>query len=334
MVFAGSTLTSTIPGITAAGPSPEATLYTPTLDVEYLVAGKPLTLDVIPVTPEGIPTPALVTRASLSLVESKHLVVVDAGARYEPRIPHTRLPSRRTGGRIDVEDAMPEGTARRLYEEARLLARSLVNRDTVVMLGETIPAGTTTALAILEALGYRAVGRVSSSMPGNPHGLKESVVRRALERVRGVNDVYSIVDRVGDPVHISIAGFAAGSLESGATVILAGGTQMMAVLGILSRLGQTGGIAVATTRWLVEDETSDILGLLREVSPATPLIVVNISFADAPYPGLRAYEEGYVKEGVGMGGAVLAAVVRGGASLGEVERRVYEEYARLVGRGV
>jgi len=334
IVFAASTLTSTIPGITAAGPSPEATLYTPTLDVEYLVAGRPLTLDVIPVTPEGIPTPALVTRAALSLVKDARILVVNAGLRYEPRVPVAVLPSRRVGGRIDEGDALPRGTARRLYEEARLLAHMLARAGTALVVGETIPAGTTTALAILEALGYRALGRVSSSMPNNPHGLKEGVVRRALSRLRGSEDVFERIDSVGDPLHVSVAGFVTGALESGASVILAGGTQMVSVLGILARLGvDTGSVAVATTRWLVEDPTSDIAGLLREVSPHTPLIASMLSFGDAPFEGLRAYERGYVKEGVGMGGAVLAALVRGGASLEEVKRRVYDEYSRVTSLG-
>jgi len=56
-----STKTSTIPGISLAGQAPLFTLFTPTLDVEYLYHGAPVSFPVIPTTPEGIPTPAIIT---------------------------------------------------------------------------------------------------------------------------------------------------------------------------------------------------------------------------------------------------------------------------------
>ncbi|GBF09171.1 hypothetical protein apy_08960 [Aeropyrum pernix] len=97
-VVYGSTRTSTIPGISIAGPSPEATLYTPTLDIEYLVAGRSLTLDVVPVSPEGVPTPAVITRA-VARAFNIPLLPVDAGSWTEARVPHAKLPSRVAGGR-------------------------------------------------------------------------------------------------------------------------------------------------------------------------------------------------------------------------------------------
>jgi NaMN:DMB phosphoribosyltransferase len=91
--FIGSTLTSTIPGISIAGPDPEGTLLTPTLDVEYLELGKPRTVPVIPVTPEGLPTPAIITRAMMRKKQLPHLII-NAGAHAEPLVPHVSLPSR------------------------------------------------------------------------------------------------------------------------------------------------------------------------------------------------------------------------------------------------
>lgn len=118
LVLISSTLTSTIPGISIAGASPELTLYTPALDVEYLVAGLPKSLNVIPATPDGLPTPAVLTRASLELL-GLPVLVVDAGSKVEPRIPHAELPSR-TVGDIRSGRALPGGTSRALFEEARL----------------------------------------------------------------------------------------------------------------------------------------------------------------------------------------------------------------------
>lgn len=335
MVFIASTKTSTIKGISIAGPTPLATLYTPALDVEYLVAGKPLTMDVIPVTPDGIPTPAMVTKAVLSLTGTP-ILVVDAGSYVAPRIPHIVLPSRRVGDRVDTGKALMPGTARLLFQEARLLGERIGARGLAFFVGESMPGGTTTAMAIMEALGYRARGRVSSASPENPHSLKTRIVETGLEKAgirRSTNvDVYEAVDAVGDPLHISIAGFAAGAVERGAKIILSGGTQMCAVLAILSKLGllDRESIGVATTRWILEDPSSDFIGLLTETGGGIPLAVARISLAEAPYPGLRRYEEGYVKEGVGMGGALVLAGLEGRSDR-ELLDAIYREYERITG---
>ncbi len=336
LVVIGSTRTSTIPGISIAGASPEATLLTPTLDVEYLVAGRPLTLDVVPVTPEGIPTPALLTRASLSLIGDVPVMVVDSGASRAPLIPHVALPSRMAGDRIDSGKALPRGVARRLYEEARLLGAHL-GRGHALVVGESIPGGTTTAMAIMEGLGYKARGLVSSAGPSNPHGLKWSVASKGMERAGlepGRSDVFTVVEAVGDPVHVSIAGIAAGALEAGSPLVaLAGGTQMAAVLAILSRLGveSPGRLALLTTRWLVEDPTSDIIALVDQVYPGVTLAAANLDFSKSRFEGLRAYERGYVKEGVGAGGASILAMIRAGADPTRILEAVESEYERITG---
>ncbi len=330
-IFIGSTRTSLIPGITAAGPNPEATLYTPTLDVEYLVLGRPVTINAIPVTPSGIPTPAIITRACITRLGIPRLIV-DCGAYARPKVPHVLLPHASTGGRIDVEDALPEEATRGLIEDARALAECLVNAFDVFVLAESIPAGTTTALAIMTGLGYDAWGKVSSSMTDNPLRLKEEVVRKALTRVKSRDPIH-VVSKVGDPVHISIAAFAIEALRQDKAVILAGGTQMCAVLALIKGLlgYEPRNITIVTTRWLLEDRQSDIRGLIKMIGPNTPLIAVPLDFSDAPYPGLRAYEDGYVKEGVGAGGAVFLAHIIHGLSLDAIKRLVYDEYERLLG---
>jgi uncharacterized protein (TIGR00303 family) len=334
IVFGGSTATSTIPGISIAGPSPEATLYTPTLDLEYLVAGKPRTLDVIPVSPEGLPTPALISRSLVARLQDVSVAAVDSGLVHHLRVPHVRLPSAVPGGRIDVEDALPRGVAERIYGDAGLLGRVLAGGFDAVMVGETIPGGTTTAAAIMEALGVRALGRVSSSSPDNPHELRGRVVRAALERLGRPGSVFETVDIVGDPVHIAIAGFAIAAAGEGVRVYLAGGTQMAAVLTLIAKLEPKAleRVAVATTRWIVEDKTSDIEGLVRDATGGrgVPILYTDFSMAGSKFEGLRAYEKGYVKEGVGAGGALVLAAARG-MSGSEILGAVEAEYERLLG---
>jgi uncharacterized protein (TIGR00303 family) len=338
-VVVGSTRTSTIPGVSIAGPTPEATLLTPTLDVEYLLAGRPLTLDAVPVTPEGIPTPALLTRASLGLVADVPVLVADAGASRPPLVPHLALPSRRMGEAISTGRALPPGTAERLYREARLLGLHL-GRGHALVVGESIPGGTTTAMAIMEGLGLRARGLVSSAGPSNPHSLKWRLASEGL-RVSGIEpgsaSPFEVVDAVGDPVHVSIAGLAAGALEAGAALVaLAGGTQMAAVAAILSRLGvdHGGRLAILTTRWILEDPTSSLLGLLDQIDPQLAVAAAWLDFSGSRFEGLRYYERGYVKEGVGAGGAAVLAMLRGRVGPEELLEAVEREYERLTGAGV
>ncbi len=241
-----STRTSTIPGISIAGAAPQLTLYTPALDVEYLAYGRPRTMEVVPVTPDGIPTPAVLTRACLRLLGLRPLIV-DSGSYVEPLVTHVDLSSRAVGGSIDVESALPRGTSERLFREAEALGRVLGRGYGLVLIGESMPGGTTTAMSIIEALGYRAA--VSSSSRENPLGLKRAVVSSALKRVSRGMGVFEVNDEVGDPLHVSIAGLAVGALSSGARVILAGGTQMASAAAIAKRAGASlEGVCVATTR--------------------------------------------------------------------------------------
>jgi len=336
-----STKTSTVPGISVAGASPEATLYTPALDVEYLYLGMPVGMNVIPVTPEGLPTPAVITRSCIELGKIP-AVIVDAGSAMQPKVPHVTLPSKAVGGRIDVSPALPPGTARKLYSEAKLLGRRLAAGGAhAFIVGESMPGGTTTAAAILAGLGYDALGKMSSSSPRNPKELKVKVVEKALYRLKhkvkcDPSNPFGIIDCVGDPLHVALAGFTTGALTEGSTALLAGGTQMVAVLAIMKAADpdalESGRVAVGTTRWIVEDKSSDLEGLVKEVSPSTPVMFTELSFSDSPYPGLRMYEEGYVKEGVGAGGTSIAVEVKG-FKLSEIKEAIYREYERLISLG-
>ena len=336
-----STKTSTIPGISVAGASPEATLYTPALDVEYLYLGMPVGMNIIPVTPEGLPTPAVITRSCIELGRMP-AVIVDAGSAMQPKIPRVTLPSKTVGKRIDVASALPPGTARELYSEAKLLGRKLAAGGAhAFILGESMPGGTTTAMAILAGLGYDALGKTSSSSPNNPVELKVKVVEKALYRLKhkvkcDPSNPFGVIDCVGDPLHVVLAGFAAGAITEGSMVLLAGGTQMAAVLAIMKAVDpealESGRVAVGTTRWIVEDKSSDLEGLVREVSPSIPVMYTELSFSDSPYSGLRMYEEGYVKEGVGAGGTSIAVEAKG-FKLSEIKEAIYREYERLISLG-
>ena len=337
IVTIGSSRVSTIPGVSIAGATPELTLITPGLDAEYLIAGRVISEKIIPVTPTGIPTPAVVTRAVIRRAKIPAFVV-DSGSYLTPRIPHISLPSRTVGGMIHECKALSLVRAKSLYEEAYTLGRSIASPRSVYFLGESIPGGTTLALGILEGLGYEARGKVSSAGPENPHELKWSLVSKGLETCRkkygGCDDPYRVVACLGDPVHVSVAGLAAGILDESETVFLAGGTQMAAVLALIKAFrgldDAVDRLAIATTSWLVEDPSSDIISLVRMIEPGIPIVYYDYDFRGLGYEGLEAYEKGYVKEGVAIGGAGVAASLLRDLSDEEIHKAIVRDYQLLL----
>jgi len=326
----GSTMTSSVPGISIAGTMPIATLFTPALDVEYLYYGKPVTLDVIPTTPTGIPTPAIITRTALQLLKTS-FVVVDVGSYVPPKMPTIALPSRCVGGRIDRENALPLGTSERLFNEAKYVGSTLGRVADVVLIGESIPAGTTTAMAILHALGYQGQNLVSSSTSRNPLEIKKLVVDKALQRVKGVEDPFTLNDIVGDPLHISVAGLALGVVKVGGVAVLAGGTQMLATLGIMKSISpdfDQSKVIHATSRWIFLDKGKEILEFIKSVTSKVGFVYSTLDFSNAPFQGLRAYEEGFVKEGVGAGGTAFLALAKG-VDINNLIEDIYREYHRI-----
>jgi uncharacterized protein (TIGR00303 family) len=334
LVFIGSTKTSTISGISIAGASPQETLYTPALDVEYLVEGFPISIKEVPVTPEGIPTPALITRSVLTSLKIPYLIV-DTGSFLEPKIPHVVLPSRHVGDSIASCKAMPYEVVKNLFRESGVLARQIARYSRVFVVSESIPGGTTAALGILRGLGYNASGLVSSASPKNPASLKDSLVRKCLESERcnlPTEDPFKAVSCLGDPVHVSIAGFTYEALKQGAAVLLAGGTQMAAVLAILKAVDRgilKKNVGIGTTSWILKDPSSDIVKLIQMIDGEVPVIAYNYDFSNSPYEGLRYYERGYVKEGVGAGGIGVVAEAKG-LDTEEIHNLIYEEYERLL----
>src|SRR5215210_9004142 len=79
------TATSEISGLTAAGANAELLKYTSPADAEFLYYGRCKCIDELPITPDGKPTPAIITRAALKLSNIPFLVV-DAGAKVKPSI--------------------------------------------------------------------------------------------------------------------------------------------------------------------------------------------------------------------------------------------------------
>lgn len=315
----GTTDVSLIPGITVAGATPELTMFTPAADAEYLITGACRVIRGVPVTPDGIPTPALLSRASLSLVNVNR-IIVNAGTRVAPMIPFMELHGE--PGRDIRRGGIRREIAERILENAMILGES--QRDEVLVVGESIPAGTTTAAAVLTGLGFDGVEIVSSSSPNNPKDLKRRVIEEALRNApaNGRERIYWL----SDPVILAVAGLALGF--RGMT-ILAGGTQMAAVSALIRELDpkKLQNVGIITTKWVIHDSTAKLVELAKTLG--VKLSHASVDLSQSQYEGLRVYERGFVKEGVGAGGSMALAMANG-ISSGELAKRIDEFYSDLI----
>ena len=261
VVVAGTTETAAIDGISAAGADPELRTHTPSADLEIVADGRPAPDSPVPVSPSGCPTPAVITRAVRERV-GFDVVGVDAGLAVPTDAP-VRGVGASPGG--DVRDPEPVPDAAAVFENARETAPEIVadedgpGASDELLVAETIPGGTTTALGVLTALGEADVlgtsgeaGAVSSSLPENPLGLKREVVAESLAASglspgEAAGEPTVALRRAGDPALAVVAGLAAGALETDTAVTLAGGTQQLAVAALVRHGGYEGRLGLATT---------------------------------------------------------------------------------------
>lgn len=333
VVLLAATATAAIPGISAAGATPESRRATAAADAELLVIGPGRQRQHrLPPLPAGV-SPALISQVVVDTL-GWHPLVVDLGCALAPSVPHLRLPGYLaagparclTGGR-----AMDRGTAAGLLSLGRSwgvrLGKARSRRP--LLLAECVPGGTTTAQAVLSGLGLAVEGLVGSSLRHPDLSLKAQLVRQGLAAA-GIGlpssqeagsatdaDPLAVVAAVGDPMQPVAAGLVLAAADQGLPVLLAGGSQMAAVLALAlalapARLRGTlaAKVAIGTTAWVANDPGSNLAGLLQTLERrwgVTPLgLVADLRFHGPLHPALLDYELGFVKEGVGAGGLALA----------------------------
>lgn len=312
----GFTATGLIPGISAAGRTPLDRQYTAIADAEFLYHG-PQPQPQYPLPPlQAGASPVLISRA---VVEALNIPVYlfNAGLPQPPTVPAIDLGGT-TAKCLSQGQALELVTVKHLLEQGLSWGNQLAASTTqdYLILGECVVGGTTTALAVLTGLGIAAAGKVNSSHPVCNHAQKWALVQAGLQRAEWeqipITDPLQLVAAVGDPMQIALAGMAiAASRKKG--VMLAGGTQMLAVYALIQALvnayafeWQPQQVVVGTTRWVVEDATGCTVKLAQMVN-LVPLLATQLSFTASKYAQLRAYEQGYVKEGMGAGGLCIAA---------------------------
>ena len=318
--------TCTIPGITIAGANPDLLAYTPPADAEFLNFGYCRCINAIPMSPDGKPTPGLLTKTALEAASISN-IIINAGSKIVPKLPYFET-GLDYGKNIANEPAMHIDSVTQAIEYGRMIGRTLGSSTNCLVIGETIPGGTTTAQAVLTGLGIKA--RVSSSMPGNPSSLKNQIANEALEKIKS-NDPFDVVAGVGDPMIPTIAGILS-TASSLTKVILAGGTQMAAVLAFSQTTGyEKKNVAIGTTSYVIDDNTANLVDTVKQIDDI-PVFSAKLALKDSKINGLKAFADGFVKEGVGAGGASIAAMLKIGIDSNHLLELSEIEYQKTISR--
>lgn len=300
-----STETAKIPNISAAGKSPELTDYTPAADAELVEIGNTISLNQPAMTPSGTPTPAVLTRASI-LLTGMPCLFINSGLRIKPKIPVIDIDAQ--PGR-DIRKPQAVENVLDIYKKAKMLGKNIGKLSDLVIIGESVPGGTTTAMGVMKALGYN--GRVSSSFPENPLELKNKVIEEGMKNSNISfgslrSKPFKAVEYLGDPMIPVVAGLVEG-LET--KVVLAGGTQMVSVLAFIKALGLEKDVCIATTSYVANDPSANFKEMVEKLGYQA--FVSDPGFRNSTLKALKMYERGDVKEGVGAGGAMFAAAMMG-----------------------
>ena len=317
------TETCEIPGITIAGADKEFLKFTSPADAEYLSYGKCKCIDSIPMSPDGKPTPALLTKVALNTSKIPHFVI-NAGSKIAPDVPSfdSELP---IGKNISESSALTLDDVRNAVEFGKIIGKSISKATDCLVIGESIPGGTTTALATLRGLGIEA--SVSSSMPKNPIEIKNNVVSSALKRKKS-DDAFEIVAELGDPMIPVCAGMLSEASKN-CRVILAGGTQMTAVLAFAKKVGyEKNNTAIGCTSYIIDDKEALFLETVKQIDDIA-VLAIDPMLSDSQFHGLRSYSEGFVKEGAGAGGSLIASVLKTGRSSQRLLELIEKEYQRV-----
>jgi len=319
LVIAG-TNTSQIPGISAAGINAKSRRKTALADAEFLLKGASKDHKYkLPLLNAGV-TPALISHVCSKLINI-YPVIVPLGIGSKPYFNHLVIEDRDLGPSncLTTGKSMPKERVMNLYERGLAIGKS---SKQPILISESVPGGTTTAQAVMEAFGLQVSNLVGSSLFKAPRELRRKVVQKGLlnSNLKTDFDSFDVVASLGDPFQAFTMGLLIGARLAKQPVILSGGSQMLAVIVlVLEFLGANNkdnfieDVFVATTGWLLKDNSlSDLLNLINEKYHINLLGLASpLNFKSSKYKELKEYELGHVKEGVGAGGISLLAFLDG-----------------------
>ncbi len=316
LLSASVTKTCEIPNISQAG-IPGKLYLTPTLDAEFLCTKQVRSLEDIAKTPKGVPTPALITRAVHELKSFSNIEILNLGLEVLPQIKYFKIHDFAIKPSARIDDGA-KISALEVFQKGIEFGQNFQTRDDYVILAESVPSGTTTANATALALSYEGKGYFSSSYKNAPNDVRNQTIEKALKRVDLNGDLFEILSSVSDNMIIFNAGFILGSRVNNLKIVLAGGTQMAAVLLVVNSILRSmegnidsSNIALCTTKWINKDTNSNIKALLEQLDFPINAYASTFDFTLSNHPALKLYDEGEAKEGVGCGGALCYAAING-----------------------
>ena len=319
LVIAG-TDTSQIKGISAAGINSKARRKTALADAELLLFGAFVDHKYkLPFLSEGV-TPALISYVCSELISASP-IVVPIGIREKPYFSHLFVEDYLVGPAkcLTTGKTMTKERVLSLYKKGLEIGKS---SKQPICISESVPGGTTTAQAVMEAFGLNVNNLIGSSLINAPRNLKKKVIKSGLLKSNLNNnfDSLDVISSLGDPFQAFSMGLLIGARSANQSVILSGGSQMLAVVLLALEFIESENkkafidqVFIATTGWLVKDNSlSDLSDLITKKHDVKLLGLVSpLNFKSSKYKELKAYELGYVKEGVGAGGMSLLAYLKG-----------------------
>ena len=319
LVIAG-TNTSQIPGISAAGINAKSRRITALADAEFLLKGASKDHKYkLPFLNAGV-TPALISYVCSKLI-NVYPVVVPLGIGVKPYFNHLAVEDKDLGPSncLTTGRSMTKERVLNLYERGLAIGKSLKQP---ILISESVPGGTTTAQAVMEAFGLRVSNLVGSSLFKAPRELRRHIVQKGLHNANLETncDSFDVIASVGDPFQAFSMGLLIGARSADQPVILSGGSQMIAVillalefLDVKNKDDFVQDVFIATTGWLVKDNSlNDLLNLINERYDVDLLGLASpLNFKSSIFKELTDYELGHVKEGVGAGGISILAFLNG-----------------------
>lgn len=340
ILVTSSTELSNIEGISAAGVDSEAQKLTPSLDAEFISLGKTVSAGSLPISPEGIISPALITKACLNILDAEIRIVnagcfhpikgLDAKNYFDFKIEPAK--------NFAQEDSFSFDECENIFLESIKLLENLGfdEEKHELVIAECVVGGTTTALSLLELLGFDALEHVSSSFKNNNKATKEKLLKQLDTRIKDIdleeleNPIYNSAI-AGDKAQVVITGLTMAAMQNGIKTTLAGGTQMLAIYALVQDICDEffleDLVEVITSPWLINDDSSGATELAKEINEDLELQCLN-DFSNiedqlaqeinnitkqnpeqSKYPSWQEikalYDQGHVKEGVGMGACLV-----------------------------
>ena len=319
LVIAG-TETSQIQGISAAGINSKDRRKTALADAEFLLFGAFKDHKYkLPFLNAGV-TPSLISYVCSKLI-SVSPIVVPLGIKEKPYFSHLHVENYLAGPAkcLTTGKSMSKKRVINLYKKGLEIGKSTKQP---MFISESVPGGTTTAQAVMEAFGLNVNSLIGSSLINPPRNLKTKVIKEGLLKANLKNnfDSIDVISSVGDPFQAFSMGLLIGARLAKQSVVLSGGSQMIALILLAlefidfeEKQEFIDFVFIATTGWLVKDNSlSDLLDLIEEKHNVNLLGLASpLNFVSSTHKELSDYEMGYVKEGVGAGGMSILAYLKG-----------------------